>query len=84
MLNTLSLELILPFAFPDFEDSGIAGYKFSVGDATFASQPSYVVPETLPRYGGAAFVNTGRNLLYGFSIVFDAVGGRFGFQCLKC
>jgi hypothetical protein len=73
----------LTFAFPGFEEGGIHGYEFSVGDASFASQPSYVVPETLPRSGGAAFVNTGRKFLYGFSVVFDAVGGRFGFQCLK-
>jgi hypothetical protein len=70
----------LTFAFPDFEH-GVAGYDFVVGDAGFPSQPSYVEPVT-DKVG--PYVNTGRNLLWGFTIFFDAVGGRFGVFCERC
>tara|TARA_R110002003_G_scaffold149_3_gene13505 strand:+ start:24237 stop:25619 length:1383 start_codon:yes stop_codon:yes gene_type:complete len=70
----------LVFAFPDFK-VGVAGYDFIVGDTGFPSQPRYVQPVTS---GPGPFVNTGRNFLYGFSIAFDAVAGRFGFICQKC
>jgi hypothetical protein len=70
----------LTFAFPDFEN-GVAGYDFVVGDTGFPSQPTYVEPVNSLR---GPYVNTGRNLLWGFTIVYDAVGGRFGIVCLKC
>lgn len=49
-------------------------YSFIVGENS-STEPSYVVP------GNAAppFVNTGRNFLFGYSIMFDAIGGQFGF-----
>ncbi|KAF1847627.1 uncharacterized protein K460DRAFT_259778, partial [Cucurbitaria berberidis CBS 394.84] len=65
----------LAFAFPNFE-RGVAGYDFAVGDAAFPSQPKYVQPVSI---GSGPFVNTGRNFLFGFTILFDAVDGRFGF-----
>ncbi|KAH7355476.1 hypothetical protein BKA66DRAFT_430167 [Pyrenochaeta sp. MPI-SDFR-AT-0127] len=65
----------LDFAFPKFE-SEVAGYDFTIGDNTAPSQPKYVQP--LAGDSGP-FVNTGRNFLYTFTILFDAVGGRFGF-----
>jgi hypothetical protein len=70
----------LSFAFPDF-NAGVAGYELVVGDMQFPSQPSYVQPLTS---GKTPFVNTGRNFLYGFTIVFDAVAGRFGLICELC
>ncbi|KAF2027970.1 hypothetical protein EK21DRAFT_70725 [Setomelanomma holmii] len=70
----------LVFAFPDFK-KGVAGYDFVVGDTAFPSQPRYVQPVTS---GSGPFVNTGRNFLYGFSIVFDAIAGRFGFIFAQC
>ncbi|KAH7390466.1 hypothetical protein BKA66DRAFT_35864 [Pyrenochaeta sp. MPI-SDFR-AT-0127] len=50
-------------------------YSFIVGENS-SIEPSYVVP------GNASppFVNTGRNFLFGYSIMFDAIGGRFGFH----
>lgn len=70
----------LDFAFPDFEN-GVAGYDFDVGDESFPSQPSYVQPVS-GRPG--TYFNSGRNFLVGFTIIFDAIGGRFGLICLKC
>jgi hypothetical protein len=70
----------LSFAFPDF-NPGVAGYELVVGDMKFPSQPSYVQPVTS---GRTPFVNTGRNFLYGFTIVFDAVAGRLGLICQLC
>ncbi|PSN74031.1 hypothetical protein BS50DRAFT_642118 [Corynespora cassiicola Philippines] len=71
----------LSFAFPSFDDGGIAGYYFKVGDKRFPSQPLYVAPDAVAT---GPFVNTGRNFLYGFSIAFDAIGGQFGFLCKLC
>ncbi|KAJ4347378.1 hypothetical protein N0V95_005475 [Ascochyta clinopodiicola] len=51
-------------------------YSIVVG-AGSPIEPSYVFPEASLR---PPFVNTGRNLLRGYSIAFDAVGGRFGFR----
>ena len=70
----------LDFAFPSIE-KGVAWYNFDVGDEEFPSQSAYVQPV---KGGTGPFVNTGRNFLYGFPILFDAVGGRFGLICLKC
>jgi hypothetical protein len=80
-----SLQLVKPgtrlvFAFPDFK-SGVAGYDFVVGDTKFPSQPRFV---GLVDQGKGAFVNTGRNFLFGFSVVYDAVAGKFGLICDKC
>jgi hypothetical protein len=82
---TKSLQLVKPgtrllFVFPDFQ-RGVAGYDFVVGDAKFPSQPRFVA---LVNRGKGAFVNTGRNLIFGFTIVFDAVAGRFGLICDQC
>jgi hypothetical protein len=62
-------------AFPSF-DFPAGGYSFTVGDGS-AIEPEFVVPlsPTSPPY-----INTGRNLLHGYSIAFDAIGGRFGFR----
>ncbi|KAF1942077.1 hypothetical protein EJ02DRAFT_183385 [Clathrospora elynae] len=53
-----------------------ASYSFVVGDNS-SIEPSYVFPQ-LPQH--PPFVNTGQNFLFGYSIAFDAVGGRFGFR----
>jgi hypothetical protein len=60
--------------FPNFD--GVAGYSFVVGKGSLV-EPKYVVPakQLEPPY-----VNTGRNLLFLYSVAFDAVGGRFGFR----
>ena len=72
----------LDFGFPALgADGGVVGYDFRVGDKKFKSQPAWVQPVTL---GSGPHVNTGRKFLYGFSVAFDAVGGRFGFKCLRC
>ncbi|KAJ4294080.1 hypothetical protein N0V90_007769 [Kalmusia sp. IMI 367209] len=71
----------LSFGFPSLGDEGLAGYDFKVGDKKFKSQPTWVEPVTS---GKAPFVNTGRKLLWGFTVAFDAVGGRYGFKCLRC
>jgi hypothetical protein len=60
---------------PSFNDQ-MASYSFAIGDGS-AVEPSYVVPA---RSAFPPFVNTGRNLLHGYSIAFDAIGGRFGFR----
>jgi hypothetical protein len=70
----------LTFVFPDFEN-GVAGYDFVVGDTGFPSQPSYVEPVNSER---GPYVNTGRNLLWGFGVVYDAVAGRWGIVCERC
>jgi hypothetical protein len=70
----------LKFAFPSFENA-VGGYDFVVGDTKFPSLPTYVVPiknETMP------CVNTGRNFLFGFSVAYDAVLGRWGLMCERC
>jgi hypothetical protein len=71
----------LKFGFPALGDQNVAGYGFTVGDKKFPSQP-YYVRAVSDRSG--AFVDTGRKFLWGFSIAFDAVGGRYGFICLRC
>lgn len=57
-------------------DEPVMSYALVVGDGT-QIEPSYVFPEASLR---PPFVNTGRNLLWGYSIAFDAVDGRFGFR----
>jgi hypothetical protein len=70
----------LKFAFLDF-GKAVAGYEFVIGDSQFIGEPAYV---QLLTNGLDAFVNTGRNLLWGFSIVFDAGAGQFGLICENC
>lgn len=56
-------------------DAPAASYSFIVGQNCSSTEPNYVVPaKPLP----PPFINTGRNFLFGYSIAFDAVGGRFG------
>jgi hypothetical protein len=62
-------------AFPSF-DHQATSYSFTVGEGSVV-EPNYVVPV---RSTSAPFVNTGRNFLRGYSIAFDAIGGRFGFR----
>jgi hypothetical protein len=80
-----SVQLVKPgtklsFSFPDFK-TGVAGYDFVVGDFKFPSQPAYVASVTSEP---GPSVRPGRNFLYGFSVVFDAVAGRFGLICEMC
>jgi hypothetical protein len=65
----------LSVGFPSLEQSAMS-YSFVVGDDSLI-EPTYVFPEASLR---PPFVNTGRNLLWGYSIAFDAVDGRFGFR----
>jgi hypothetical protein len=65
----------IAIAFPSFEDRAIS-YSFTVGEGS-SIEPTFVVPA---RATSVPYVNTGRNLLYGYSIAFDAVGGRFGLR----
>ncbi|KAF1972283.1 hypothetical protein BU23DRAFT_555305 [Bimuria novae-zelandiae CBS 107.79] len=53
-----------------------ASYSFVVGKESLMA-PSYVVPG---RQEPPPYVNTGRNFLKGYSIAFDALDGRLGFQ----
>ena len=55
------------------------GYRFVVGEKASPVEPYFVKKgkKTPP-----PFVNTGRNLLYGYDIAFDAAGGRFGFRAV--
>jgi hypothetical protein len=71
----------LKFGFPALGYGNVAGYGFTVGDKEFPSQPYFV--QAVSDYPGP-YVNTGRKFLWGFSIAYDAVGGRLGFICLKC
>ncbi|RMZ69702.1 outer membrane autotransporter barrel [Pyrenophora seminiperda CCB06] len=57
-------------------DRPATSYSFVVGDKS-TIEPSYVFPQ-LPEH--PPYVNTGRCLLFGYSVAFDAVGGRFGFR----
>lgn len=68
----------LCFGFPTLEHSAMS-YSFVVGDDS-QIEPTYVFPEASLR---PPFVNTGRNLLWGYSIAFDAVDGRFGFRSVE-
>jgi hypothetical protein len=63
----------ITIGFPSLE-SPATSYSFIVGDNS-TIEPNYVFPQ-VP--ADPPFVNTGRNLLFGYSIAFDAVGGRFG------
>lgn len=62
-------------AFPSFVDEEIS-YTFVVGEGS-PVEPNFVVPAQAT---SAPFINTGRNFLYGYSIAFDAIGGRFGLR----
>ncbi|KAF2253736.1 hypothetical protein BU26DRAFT_418527 [Trematosphaeria pertusa] len=66
----------IAIGFPSLDDSKAVGYTFVVGRNS-SMAPSHVIPE---RQAPPPFVNTGRNFLFGYSIAFDAVGGRFGFR----
>jgi hypothetical protein len=57
-------------------DQPATSYSFVVGEKSLI-EPNYVFPQ-LPEH--PPYINTGRNLLFGYSIAFDAVGGRFGFR----
>ena len=61
--------------FPSLQEPAMS-YTIVVGEGSRV-EPSYVFPEASLR---PPFVNTGRNLLWGYSIAFDAVDGRFGFR----
>jgi hypothetical protein len=61
--------------FPSLDKAAIC-YSFAVGEGV-PMEPSYVAPA---KAGSPPFVNTGRNFLFGYSVAFDAVGGRFGFR----
>lgn len=65
----------IAIGFPTLDES-VLSYALVVGEGS-AIEPSYVFPEASRR---PPFVNTGRNLLWGYSIAFDAVDGRFGFR----
>jgi hypothetical protein len=65
-------------AFPSFHFPA-AAYSFTVGEGSII-EPDFVVP-ALPT--SPPYVNTGRNFLHGYSIAFDAVGGRFGFRPVR-
>ncbi|KNG47171.1 outer membrane autotransporter barrel protein [Stemphylium lycopersici] len=65
----------ITIGFPSLDHPAMS-YSFAVGGAS-AIEPNYVFPQ-LPEH--PPYVNTGRNLLFGYSIAFDAVGGRFGFR----
>ena len=56
-----------------------ARYSFQVGAAS-PMTPSFVAPG---RQEPPPYVNTGRNFLKGYSIAFDAVDGRLGFQPVR-
>lgn len=68
----------IAIGFPSLEGREIVGYSFEVGTGMLM-EPVYVVPES---QGPPPYVNTGRNFLFGFSVVFDADGGRFGFRAV--
>ncbi|KAL5121648.1 hypothetical protein ACEQ8H_000334 [Pleosporales sp. CAS-2024a] len=65
----------LTFALPFFEDEATS-FSFTVGGGSVI-EPNFVVPGVAT---STPFVNTGRNLLRGYSIAFDAVEGRFGLR----
>ncbi|KAJ4366945.1 hypothetical protein N0V83_007475 [Neocucurbitaria cava] len=62
-------------SFPSL-DAPVVSYSFVVGDASYTA-PSYVIPANR---AGPPYINTGRNFLFGYSIAFDAIGGRFGLR----
>ncbi|KAF2128404.1 hypothetical protein P153DRAFT_292926 [Dothidotthia symphoricarpi CBS 119687] len=57
-------------------ERSIIDFSFTVGEGS-SIEPSYVFPV---RPASPPFINTGRNFFFGYSIVFDAIGGRFGFR----
>ena len=61
--------------FPSLDEAAMS-YSFAVGQGLHM-EPSYVVPA---KAGSPPFINTGRNFLFGYSVAFDAIGGRFGFH----
>jgi hypothetical protein len=61
--------------FPSLE-SPVSSYSFVVGEGS-KMEPSHAVPG---KAVSPPFINTGRHFLFGYSIAFDAVGGRFGFR----
>ncbi|USP75864.1 hypothetical protein yc1106_03138 [Curvularia clavata] len=65
----------LTIGFPSL-DQPIMSYSFAVGER-LAVEPTQVIPQ-LPK--SPPYVNTGRNLLFRYSIAYDAVGGCFGFR----
>lgn len=69
----------IAIGFPNLGNENKMRYSFRVGEAGYM-EPSFVVPGK-PR--SPPFVNTGRNFLYGYSVAFDAAGGRFGFRTVK-
>ncbi|KAH7122660.1 hypothetical protein B0J11DRAFT_345207 [Dendryphion nanum] len=69
----------IAIGFPNLEEEIVMRYTFRVGQGGLM-EPSYVAPGK-PR--GPPFVNTGRNLLFGYSVAFDAQAGRFGFRPVK-
>jgi hypothetical protein len=75
MVQRVKRGTTITVAFPSF-DHQATSYSFSVGEGS-SVEPDYVVPA---RATSAPFVNTGRNFLQGYSIAFDAIGGRFGFR----
>ncbi|KAF2750061.1 hypothetical protein M011DRAFT_396594 [Sporormia fimetaria CBS 119925] len=66
----------LSIGLPSLDDSSIARYNFRVGDRK-PMTPRYVVPSNRRLQ---PYINTGRNFLFGYSIAFDAVRGRFGLR----
>lgn len=67
----------LTIDFPSL-DRPIMSCSFVVGEGS-AVEPSHVIPQ-LPKH--LPYVNTGRNLLFRYSIAYDAAGGRFGFRSI--
>ncbi|KAI4691260.1 uncharacterized protein J4E84_003551 [Alternaria hordeiaustralica] len=65
----------ITIGFPSL-DRPATSYSFVVGQNA-SIEPTYVFPQP-PEH--PPYVNTGRNLLFGYSIAFDAAGGRFGFR----
>ena len=65
--------------FPISKEGEAAGYSFEVGRGA-SMEPAYVVPE---KQAPPPYVNTGRNFLFGYSVAFDADGGRFGFRAVE-
>jgi hypothetical protein len=65
----------IAIGFPSLE-SPVSSYSFVVGEGS-KMEPSHAVPG---KAVSPPFINTGRHFLFGHSIAFDAVGGRFGFR----
>lgn len=71
----------LAFGFPVTQGAeGVAGFDFNVGENK-TGIPKWVFPT---RVGRGPHLVAGRVLLQGFSVAFDAAGGRYGFKCLVC